>query len=444
MATSRFLGLAEFTWTDSGAQTHVLRTPLQEVRPAKDVWAGRSQSVSRQNIEITEVGGGCYEILCRIRWEDAKEALIDLMAAGWRGITLRYTPDTNTAAEFHDCVYMGPNPKNSVGFDVDQKTFDEVAVEIRLRRTDCGSFDQAPQMYDPTEYYAAGQAGGYAISEETTGLLNNDDFERANNPVVGGSPAWVEQDASYEIESTNLYDNQATWSNVFCYQTGGIPAARHGFVIQANIKSLTGRFHGVGVFGNDDGDTSIYGGVTSGGNWEATRYVTGSPTDQDLDATRPSVNGSWYGVRLMITQNGSNVDVNTLSTDALADEDDLTEAFVETGAALTNVSRPTVGNLHGPTKWNSDNRLNEYIVMGNENGGAITITGVPTGYKIQIGTETAVVESGGTVTIPMSTWKTWAFPQSTIKLLTGGDVEVADLTLPDDIWGGHTFSVAET
>lgn len=147
MATTQFFGNARFEWTDDGAQVHSLAIPLQEIRPAKDLWSGRAQSADRTAIEIMEVGAGVYEIICIIDYENEAEALLDMMVAGWRGITLKYIPDNGTPAEFHNCVYMGPDPKGGIPFGADQKVFDEHRIEIRLRRTDGASFAQTPDLY---------------------------------------------------------------------------------------------------------------------------------------------------------------------------------------------------------------------------------------------------------------------------------------------------------
>jgi hypothetical protein len=278
-----------------------------------------------------------------------------------------------------------------------------------------------------------------SITVNTTGKLFRDDFNRGDSGVVGGTPAWTENDASYEINTNQLYDNQATWNNVFMYQTTGLPAVKHGFCIQANYKSVASRFHGVGAF-NDvaQADSSIYAGFSSGGNWEVTRIEGGVNQAQDLDTTLDATAGEWYGVRMMVTQNGSNVDVSCLATTKLDDNDDLSKAFAETGAALTNQPYPTSGVFHGPVKWNSDQWMDEYIVMGNETGGAITMDGLPTGYKLQIDSNTAVAESGGTATIPMSTWKTYPFPSTTVKVLDDGDSLVESKTTA--VYGGATMT----
>jgi hypothetical protein len=148
VASTQFYGDARFTWTDGGAQTHTLALPLQEVRPAKDLWRGFAQAVDRSAVEVLEVGAGVYEIVCIINYENDPESLLDMMVAGWRGITLRYIPDYSGApSEYHDCIYIGPDPKTAIPFGADQKVFDEHRVEIRLRRTDGGSFDQTPSLY---------------------------------------------------------------------------------------------------------------------------------------------------------------------------------------------------------------------------------------------------------------------------------------------------------
>jgi len=72
-------------------------------------------------------------------------------------------------------------------------------------------------------------------------------------------------------------------------------------------------------------------------------------------------------------------------------------------------------------------------------GRLITMTGLPTGWKVQIDSETPVVESGGSVTISA---EGLVMPATTIKVLDAGDVEQSSLTPVGGFWGGATFSFA--
>ena len=74
-------------------------------------------------------------------------------------------------------------------------------------------------------------------------------------------------------------------------------------------------------------------------------------------------------------------------------------------------------------------------------GRVITLTGLPTGWKVQIDSETPVVESGGSVSISA---EGLVMPATTIKVLDGSDVEQANLSPVGGFWGGATFSYAPT
>jgi cytoskeletal protein CcmA (bactofilin family) len=69
-------------------------------------------------------------------------------------------------------------------------------------------------------------------------------------------------------------------------------------------------------------------------------------------------------------------------------------------------------------------------------GRNIVVTGLPTGWKVQVDARTAVVESGGSVTIDVDTW---ALPATTIKVLDGADVEQGTLTPSGGIFGGDIY-----
>ncbi len=150
MATLQRFKTARFEYPagQPSPTVHLLAVPLQEVRPAKSIWVGRSVTLDRKTVEVVEVGTGVDQVIGDIRYDDEPQGVIDLMTAGWRGIELRYIPDfAGAPTEFHDCIYMGPDPGRPVDFDVFQKVFDEHRITIILQRTDSGSFSQVPNIF---------------------------------------------------------------------------------------------------------------------------------------------------------------------------------------------------------------------------------------------------------------------------------------------------------
>jgi hypothetical protein len=213
--------------------------------------------------------------------------------------------------------------------------------------------------------------------------------------------------------------------------------ARYGFAVQANFEiGGAGNFAGVGMFGASAADSSFYLGFSTVNDLELTRYVTGSATDQDFDSTLTGVASTWYTVRMTVAQNGSNVDLRGLAYKGLSAGSELTNDLTQY-VALTNKAYPTGSDHIGVTSW-QDNTWDEIIVMGNGSGGAITMDGLPTGYKLQIDSRAAVTESGGTATIAMSTWETYSFPAATVKVLDAGDSIVETLSVT--IWGGASMT----
>jgi hypothetical protein len=288
-------------------------------------------------------------------------------------------------------------------------------------------------------YLGMNGGNGYTITLDSEGLLFRDQFNRANAGVLGNG--WNENDASFQILNNQVYDDQAVWSNGYTRQDTAAPAAKRGFVVQCNVNpDATGYFTGISAIADGSADTSIYAGVGDVNDYEVTRIVAGSSTNTDADSTITVVAGSWYTVRLAIVANGSNLDASVWGAAALASSDELSNNLTKY-AEILNVAEPTDSRKCGFTKWQVGT-WDEFFVCGNESGGAITVTGVPTGYKIQIDSQTAVTESGGTVTIPLSTWAAYALPATTIKLLTDGDVVVGQLSPPAGVWGGQTYSVS--
>jgi len=285
----------------------------------------------------------------------------------------------------------------------------------------------------------SGAAGGPSgITMISDGLINLDDFNRPDSATVGGG--WTEDDTSFEIDSLQLLDTQAVWSNGDVWRsTPALPAT--GYVLQSAIRiAVNGNFGGICTRKLGGADTSYYCGFSNVNDAEITKYVSGGVSLQDLDGVQQFLAATWYGVRMSVEASGPSLALTGLFTIALASSDDLTEDFVQR-VQITDGSPLSDTGRYGFTKYR-EVRWDDHIAMGNASGGAIMITGLPSGYKLQVGSRPAVVESGGTATIPLSTWREWAFPETTVKVLDASDVEVASLSPPGGFYGGASFSFA--
>lgn len=137
MATSLF-GSAQFSYTKSGAQTHTLAVPLQQVRPVvrQRKWVRESINYATREVWYPS-GGAVYEVVAVIRYDDTPQSLVDLLLAGAQDITVTYNDGTTN----HTCKMIGLPEEITVPFDELQQTEDWHTFEIRLRKTDGSAFN---------------------------------------------------------------------------------------------------------------------------------------------------------------------------------------------------------------------------------------------------------------------------------------------------------------
>jgi hypothetical protein len=278
--------------------------------------------------------------------------------------------------------------------------------------------------------------------EGASGLIFREQFNRANSETVGNG--WTETNGWHEIATNQLKHHTNGQINT-SYQS-----KTHDLIdycVQVN------QYKGAPGTGWQGSATRIPDDDTfSSGGWGAAAYAIWQ-TDNganiklhdgtDFRITHAGyAKEQWNTLRGLYTISGSDLILELLTAVNVTNGQTLDVDVVSRGT-YTHTS-PLTGTPNNQIALLSDevgDEWDEYMLF---KGGAIVITGVPTGYKIQIDSRTAVTESGGTVTIPSSTWKTWAMPCTSIKLLDGGDVQIGDtLTPAAGIWGGHAFSVEE-
>lgn len=133
-----FRGNAAFTWTDSGGVERVLllREPIREVRPAHRQAVFVADSLDFQVRQVFVIGSGVDELVCRLRFVDDQQGVLDLIKAGTSNITLIYHPDLDDPLRVHSYKLIAPLSPTTLGLD-DQMgvTFGDVAVELTLRET---------------------------------------------------------------------------------------------------------------------------------------------------------------------------------------------------------------------------------------------------------------------------------------------------------------------
>lgn len=131
-------GNAAFTWTDSGGVERVLllREPIREIRPAHRQSVYPSDSLDFQSRQVFTIGTGADEIICRVRFMDDPQGVMDLIKAGTSDITLIYHPDLDDPLQVHSYKLIAPLSPTAVGLDPDRGvSFGEVDIDLTLRET---------------------------------------------------------------------------------------------------------------------------------------------------------------------------------------------------------------------------------------------------------------------------------------------------------------------
>ena len=137
---SAFRGNAAFTWTDPDDpvtdRVLLLREPLRELRAAhrQSVYVG--ESLDFQARQVFTVGTGVDEVVCRVRFMDDGQGLLDLLKAGTKNLTLTYHPDLDDPSRSHAYKLIAPLSPVTLGLDPDTgTTFGDQEIELVLRST---------------------------------------------------------------------------------------------------------------------------------------------------------------------------------------------------------------------------------------------------------------------------------------------------------------------
>lgn len=139
----QLFGKAAILWTpDSGPaveRAYLLRVPLQAVAPQKRERIYAADSLDYSSREVISVGAGVFELAGTIRYDDDPEGLLDLLAAGVRGVTLTYVPDTENDEEYPCHLIEPAGPIAALEPDADYDRVAEYTQRLLLRRTTGGA-----------------------------------------------------------------------------------------------------------------------------------------------------------------------------------------------------------------------------------------------------------------------------------------------------------------
>lgn len=133
-------GNAAFTWVDSTVsvteQVLLLREPIREIRPAHRQAVFVADSLDFQQRQVFTVGTGVDELVCRVRFMDDQQGLLNLIKAGSKNVTLTYHPDLDDPTRTHSYKLISPLSPVVLGMDPDTGvSFGDVEVELTLRET---------------------------------------------------------------------------------------------------------------------------------------------------------------------------------------------------------------------------------------------------------------------------------------------------------------------
>lgn len=275
--------------------------------------------------------------------------------------------------------------------------------------------------------------GGFQITQDSTGLVFRDQFDRPDGAVLGnGWTDWEVLATDVQIVSEEVAVGGAG------RKTGGArPAAEVAgtdeILCQMNMKgNSTNALCGVRTRWNGTTNTLGYNcrmDTRGGGQWAVVKNNSSVLAATGTDG--PGGN-EWRGIRVVHAGN----QIRMLKTPALANGQALDQDFTlilspTDGSIITSVDQTGFENdiLDGGT-------FDEYILCSSK---FLTVNNLDTGQKVQVDARAAVVESGGSVVIDV---ETWALPATTIKVLAADDTELATLTPVAGIWAGDVYSLA--
>lgn len=275
----------------------------------------------------------------------------------------------------------------------------------------------------------------YSIERTTSGLVVEDDFDRPDSDDLDNNWTEFNESASTQLR---IETNQVLAAAAARRLVGLQPTDQVGDDedVVAQINAIINSAVSDNLAGVRLRSSSLTNGYNfrmdtrSGGVWG---IVRNSSTIIASSTSDPPARNEWRGLRAVI----EGTVLRLYATDPLADGEDLSEDFVlrtsvdDSGSIIDNANR--IG--FDRDAIGVECLFDTFFVCGRE----ITVTGIPTGWKIQVDARSAVTETGGSVAIDI---ETWALPATEIKLLDETDAEQASLTPSGGIYGGDVYEVS--
>lgn len=279
--------------------------------------------------------------------------------------------------------------------------------------------------------YLRAETGSVSISRVTSGLVFRDDFDRGDGSTIGNG--WSEQEdssATLQIVSQQVKSTSGAGALKAIYRTS--PALPDDVIIQCNM-STDNNGQQVGPFIRGTTPTNYVGyNLTqhiydTGNNF---LYLKEGTTTQAYWVDTTYNRGDWVGVRLVGELSGSSYLLRGYSG--------LLSGSTDLGVDLPQrVSWADTTSVFTDTTWGIIiNRGVSYADTFFVCGRNVTVTNVPSGYKVQVDSRTAVVSDGSDVVVDVDGW---ALPCTTIKVLDATDTELASLTPSGGIYGGDVY-----
>lgn len=271
-----------------------------------------------------------------------------------------------------------------------------------------------------------------SFTRDTVGLVFFDDFNRSNRNLDGDN-GWEEESAGvYDIVG-NIVEGRGGSGG---HEMGQPLGDQDEIIVQFNSESQSQQTRGH-IFclapTVDIGGSGAYWVNVKGGNGYRIAIAGGGVIGSG--GTAPG-NGTPATLRLVVDKSVSPVELRCYAVKGITNLQDLSNDLT-LQASATDAGTPPSGSYFGIYDGDGSNTVDtdfdEFFVCGRN----IAVTGLPSGWKVQVDSRAAVVESGGSVEIDVDAW---ALPATTIKILDDSDVEQDSLTPSGGIWGGDEYS----
>jgi hypothetical protein len=269
------------------------------------------------------------------------------------------------------------------------------------------------------------------FARDTDGLRIYDPYDRDNGNDVGNG--WTEyEDAAADLQLFTgwLYHvNQGDTD----YTMRTSPAAGNTYIVQCNVQILNANGGaGLHICGTTPGsDGYVVQLNRNSGDLE----IWDESTSTKVANTAYTPGEGWNTIRCVVTITPSTSTRIVVYAGAASSGGDRTATLTEK-LDYTDSTSPNQGSGYGTSQGWWSSYIDSYMCFGHD----IVVSGLPSGWKVQIDSDTPVIESGGSVTIDVDGR---ALPATVIKILDSVDVEQDSLTPSGGIYGGDIYSFSQ-